>query len=102
MCLKIDAVGKPHETGEMVDTRPFAHVPPVKWGAAAFEDRTDVEWNEIKWAGPQGAVYHAETKWKRKGLTPARLGDLKIKMLTKSKAASTFKPPDTTVWRRKI
>ena len=38
MRLKIDAVGKPHETGEMVDTRPFAHVPPVKWGAAAFED----------------------------------------------------------------
>ena len=102
MRLKIDAVGKPHETGEMVDTRPFARVPPVKWGEAAFDDRTDVAWNETKWAGPKGAVYHAETKWKRKGLTPTRLGDITIKKLTKSKAASKFKPPDTTVWRRKI
>ena len=53
MRLKIDAVGKPHATGELVDTRPFARVSPVKWGAAVFENR-DVEWNEIKWRDRKG------------------------------------------------
>ena len=88
-----------------MDIRSAAHdssLPPVKWGEAAFEDRSDVAWNETKWAGPKGAVYHAETKWRRKGLTPTRLGDITKKKLAKAKAASKFKPPDTTVWRRKI